>query len=188
MEKLTNIGIISIQDYVDDFLKTLSNFCSKCPLQTSINYVKELNKVFIKYNEETITIDIDINENKKTVIKNIKNILQKDYPIIYNIKDVIPSADEIESLIASGIPLSEALDKTKTTHDPLYRVMRIHHKYNEIDLFNIKTKEMFKYKSKIPVIAILNKLDCGVHVGIDEISSSISLMYKIEKKEGDFKK
>ena len=174
-----NVKIESAKDYIDDFLPTLSNFCSKTPLTIQINYVKDLNKVFLKYDDKTMEVDIDITKNKKEVIKGIKEELQKDYPYIYEKKVVVPSAEEVENLVDNGVSLSDALNQTSVDLEPKYQILRVHHKYNEVDLLELKTNLIYKFKSKIPIVKLLNL----AKYKDDSVLDNLTVLYRIDNRK-----
>lgn len=176
---LSNVSIENCKDYMDDFLPSLSNFCAKSPLNISIRYVEDLKKVFLKYNDRILDVDIDINRSKHEIIKDIKNQIIKDYPLIYEKTVRLPTADEVERKISQGMSISEALESTECEYTARFRIMRKHDKYNELDLYDLNEKALYKYKSKIPVTALIKM----VEYRDDSVLSNLSVIYKIEKKE-----
>lgn len=177
--KMKNLKIESAKEYIDDFLPTLSNFCSKAPLTIEIKYVKDLNKVFLKYDDNTLEVNIDITKNKKEVIKEIKEELQKDYPYIYEKKVVVPNAEEVESLVDKGVSISDALNQTTVDLEPKYQIIRVHHKYNEVDLLELKTNLIYKFKSKIPIVKLLEM----AKYKDDSILDNLTVLYRIDNRK-----
>lgn len=177
-----NVQRTDWKKYSEDFMRTLSNFCMKSPLQPKINYVEEMSKVYLTYGDnECIEFDINPMEDKKDAIKQIKNVLQKDYPVIYTKKTRILPSEEIEKLVEGGMPLSKALEQTTTDYMPKYRVMRVHHYYNELDCFDLQNKVMYKFHAKLPVTAILEEIKMN---GKDNegVIDNLSLLYRMDKK------
>lgn len=172
-----NVENVSYTDYIDGLVKSLSNFCNKCPLKPTIRIVKELGIIYIYYKDKEIQINVDVNENKKKVIGDLKKKLEKEYPIIYKKITSVPNADEVRKILNQGKTLEEALNCTKVKYEPLYKIERIHDKYNELDLVSITDGEMYKFKCRIPVMAILEDLKYN---GKDsDAVTNINLMYKI---------
>lgn len=157
---MKNINIIkSNKEYIDDFLPTLSNFCSKCPLQPTVDYVKNEGVIYITpLVGNQITVIINSTVDKHDVIRDIKNEMYVNYPIISNVEEIPLSSDEIEKLIDGGMSVKDALEKKEIRTTELYRVIRVHHRYNELDCEEIATKKLCKLKSRIPLTMLLNKL------------------------------
>lgn len=178
-----NIQTVDTEEYVQNFLRTLSNFCSKCPLQPRIQYIENLCKVYLEWGkkeEQSISFELDPLQDKKDVIKEIKSKLQESYPIIYKTKVTIPSAEEIEELIKGRMSLSEALEHSKTEYIPKYKIMRVHHNYNEFDCFDVDSRAMYKFRVKLPITAILEELK--VHPKDNEyMLDNFTLLYRMDK-------
>lgn len=179
MKKFVNVKNISTEDYSNDLLKSLSNFCSKTPLNVSIHYAKDINKIYVYYEDDVITIDINPLVDKKIVIGKIKKQLEKYYPYLYKKEKIIPSYNDIEHLINNGLTLKEALSKTEETEIAKFKIIRKHDKFNELDVIDLEDNQMYKYKSKIPVAVIIERSKYKDTTLLDEIQ----LMYKLEKKE-----
>jgi hypothetical protein len=176
---LKNVEYTSYDDYMNGLIKSLSNFCNKSPLKAKINVVKELGLIYVRYNNKELEITIDVNEDKKKVIGDLKKELEKDYPIIYRKINCIPNANEIRKMLNQGKTLEDALNCTKTKFEPLYKIERVHDKYNEIDVISLSDRDMYKFKCKIPVIVILEDIK---HLGKEsDALDNISLLYKINK-------
>ncbi len=187
--ELKNVKVESVKDYVESLLKSLSNFCSKCPIQTNISYVQDLNKVFIKVisnveeNCETITIEINPLDDKKNVIRNVKTKLLKKYPIIYDRVKKTPTPEQLEKMIeVEGMSVKDALNTISEKDEVLYTIQRVHNLYNELDVYDEKNKQHKKFKSKIPVCLLLKKFDSGMHIIYEDIAESLVFLYDIEKK------
>ena len=56
---IKNVEYANYNSYLEGLVKSLSNFCSKCPLKPTIQVVKDLGKIYIHYNEEDIEITVD---------------------------------------------------------------------------------------------------------------------------------
>ena len=185
LDSLKNVQITNSNNYAQSFLHTLSNFCSKCPLQPKINYVEDMGRVYVTWGEgKSFDFVIDPMNDKKDVIKELKTLLQKDYPILYEKKITTLPAEEIEKLVDNGVSLSDALGRTVTEYIPKYRVVRVHHQYNELDLFDLTSRMMYKFHSKLPVTAILEDIKYNPKDN-EEVFNSLTLLYRMDKKEGN---
>lgn len=178
---------VSMDDYMKDFLPTLENFCSKSPLQPRIEFVPEtgLIKLESKYKEiEPYTFTVNPLRNKKDVIKEIKGMLEKNYPIVFDLKQVPLSLEEIESLTTEGIPITEIMNKRNDVYLPRYKVLRVHNRYNEMDLYDFKTRTLLKIKVIIPLVVFLDKLFSSTR---EEITSFFKkdtrFLYAIKKDQ-----
>ena len=155
---LKNIEFINSKNYIDDLVKSLSNFCNKSPLKPVLKVIKDMNLIYVCYNNKELEIKININQNKKDVIGKIKKELEKEYPIIYKKTNCVPNVNDIRKLLNSGKTLEEALNDTKIEYEPLFKVIRCHDKYNELDVINLSDGEMYKFKCRIPLVSILEDL------------------------------
>lgn len=122
MKTLNNVEFKNSDSYLKDLLKSLSNFCSKSPLSPTIKVFSDLGKIYIYYDDTYFDFDIDINKNKKEVIKYVKQKLEKNYPIIYIKENKLPSADEVEKMIDNGKTIQEALECTTVEWNPKYMI------------------------------------------------------------------
>lgn len=184
MDTLSNVQITSLSEYAQSFLHTLSNFCAKCPLQPKVNYIEEMGKVYISWGEnKSFEFTLNPMDDKKDVIKELKFMLQKDYPILYEKHTTTLPAEEIEKLVDGGMSLSDALNKTVTQYSPKYRIMRVHHQYNELDLFDLTSRMMYKFRSKLPVTAILEDIKYNPKDN-EEVMNNLVLLYRMEKRNG----
>lgn len=171
---MKNINVIkSSKEYIDDFLPTLSNFCSKCPLQPTVDYVQNEGLIYITPSlGNQITVVVNPTVDKHDVIRDVKNEMYKNYPIISCVEENSLSSEEIEKLIDEGMSVKEALEKKTYNTIDMYKVVRVHHRYNELDCEEIATKKMCKLKSKIPLTMLLNKL----YANDKDVFSNISFM------------
>ena len=181
MKNMKNVEYANCKDYLDDLVKSLSNFCNKSPLKPTIKVVKELGKIYIYYKDEELELSVNVNNDKKKVIGELKKELEKEYPIIYKKTTSIPNADDVRKILAQGKTLEEALNSTQIKFEPLYKIERVHDKYNELDLVSLTDGEMYKFKCRIPIMAILE--DLKYNGKESDVLSNISLLYKINKIE-----
>lgn len=152
---------ISMDDYMKDFIPTLENFCSKSPLQFTINYIPEtgLVKLTSPYPDiEEYAFTVNPMKDKKLQIKEIKETVSKNYPVIFSLKKFPYSASEIESFVEKGVPIKDAMSMRKETYLPRYKIIRVHNRYNEIDVVDFKTRKLLKFKLSIPLVRFLEKL------------------------------
>ena len=174
---LKNVKRVNYSEYMNDLIKSLSNFCNKSPLQATIKVVREMGLIYVYYLDKELEIKINVNQNKKDVISHVKSILENEYPIIYKKSNCVPNADEVRKLLDEGKSLEEALNSTKINYEPLYKIIRCHNRYNEMDVMDLSNKDVFKFKCKIPLMSILEDLKYN---GKDaEVLSQMNLLYKI---------
>ena len=179
--KIKNITYSDYDNYLNGLIKSLSNFCNKCPLKPTIKVVKELGKIYVSYKDNDIEILINVNENKKLVISDLKKMIEKEYPIIYKKTLRVPDADEVKRILAQGKSLEEALNSTQVVYDAVYRIERVHDKYNEMDLLSLNDGEIYKFKCKIPLIAVLEDLKYN---GKDsDAIDHLNFLYKINSEK-----
>lgn len=176
---MTKIKTVHNKDYVKNFLKTLNNFCTKCPLDIKVIYVPENTTVYIKYDDKTINVKIDITKDKKEVIASLKEKLMKNYPFIYVKEEKIHTSDEVEALLAQGETLENAL-KPYDLMVKKYMVIRKHDIYNELDCKDIENDELCKFKCKIPVSIVMKKIKNKDITVIDDLKFIHCMENKIE--------
>ena len=174
---IKNVEYTNYNSYLESLVKSLSNFCSKCPLKPTIQVVKDLGKIYVKYNDKEVEINVDVKKDKKQIIGDLKKEMEKDYPIIYEKTTQVPNADEVRKMLSEGKTLEEALNKTQVVYKKMYRVERCHDKYNELDLYSINEDCMYKFKCKIPLIALIEDLKYN---GRDsDAINHLNLLYKL---------
>ena len=174
---IKNVEYANYNSYLEGLVKSLSNFCSKCPLKPTIQVVKDLGKIYVHYNEEDIEITVDVKKDKKKIIGDLKKKLEKNYPIIYEKTTQVPNADEVRKILNQGKTLEEALNTTQIVYKKVYKIMRVHDSYNELDLLSIDDGCMYKFKCKIPLIALLEDLRYN---GRDsDAITHLNLLYKL---------
>ena len=178
---IKNVKYTNYDSYLNSLIKSLSNFCNKSPLKPTIRVVKELGKIYISYKETDIEILINPNEDKKLVIGDLKKMIEKEYPIIYKKTLKIPNANEVKQILNQGKSLEEALNSTQTVYEPIYRIERVHDKYNEMDLLSLNDGKIYKFKCKIPLIAIL--ADLKYNGKESDAIENLNFLYKINSLE-----
>lgn len=171
-----NVEYTDCKTYIDDLVKSLSNFCNKSPLKPMLKVVRDMALIYVYYNDKELEIKINVNNDKKKVIGNLKKKLEKEYPVIYEKLTTMPSADDVRKRLNEGLSLEEALNST-TTYKPLYRIERIHDKYNEIDCLCLENGELCKFKCRIPVVMILENLK--LYGKESDVLNNINMIYKI---------
>lgn len=178
------VNKVSLQDYLNDFIPSLENFCSKSPLQPTVSVVFETGKVVLNSSrmKEPITFMVDPMTDKKKQIKDIKMQIEKMYPVIFDHKKFPLEAEEIEEVVSSGAPIKEALAIRKDIYLPRYKILRIHNKYNEIDAFDFKTKKTIKFKVRIPLVPFMNNVFSMSKENLsDEFRRDVKFLYTIKK-------
>lgn len=176
-----NVEYTSYDSYLNSLVKSLSNFCSKCPLKPTIKVVKPLGKIYIEYRDTDIELTVDVTENKKNVIGELKRKLEVHYPLIYKKTSKVPNADEVRKILSQGKSLEEALNSTQTVYEPMYKIERVHDSYNELDLISLKDGDMYKFKCKIPLVAILE--DLKYNGKESDVISNLTFLYKMNYSE-----
>ena len=178
---IKNVEYTNYNSYLESLVKSLSNFCSKCPLKPTIQVVKDLGKIYVRYDEDGKEITVDVKKDKKKIIGDLRKKLEKHYPIIYEKTSQVPNADEVRKILNQGKSLEEALNTTQTVYKKVYKIMRVHDLYNELDLFSIEDDCMYKFKCKIPLIALLEDLKYN---GRDsDAITHLNLLYKLNFAE-----
>lgn len=178
---IKNVEYANYNSYLESLVKSLSNFCNKCPLKPTVQVVKDLGKIYIHYDNEEIEISVDVKKDKKKIIGDLKKKLEKHYPIIYEKSTQVPNANEVRKMLNEGKSLEEALNETQIVYKKVYKIMRVHDSYNELDLLSIDDDYMYKFKCKIPLIALLEDLKYN---GRDsDAITHLNLLYKLNFAE-----
>jgi hypothetical protein len=160
---------VSLKDFLNDFMPSFNNFISKCPLKMKTSLVPETGNLYIELlNSLGKSIDgfnvvIDPNKEKQLQIKEIKDKLENFYPIIYLEKEEPYSPDEVEKFVNDGMTIKEALSMRKNIRIEKFKVMRAHHRYNELDCLDLQNNKVLKFKLRfkkysIPTATFLEKM------------------------------
>jgi hypothetical protein len=162
---------VSLKDYLADFMPSLDNFFSKCPLKIKRSLSPDNGKLYVeildnsKKSIDGFSVDIDPNQNKRSQIRTIKEKLQNFYPNITQTKIVAYTPEEMEVEITNnGLSIKEALKLTHSTTIQKYQILRAHHKFNEFDVIDLETNKILKFKLRfkthhIPTATFLEKLE-----------------------------
>jgi hypothetical protein len=173
-ESLIKASILSMEDYLRDFLPSLENFCQKCPLQPRPEIVPETGMLYLYLptdEQNPLIFTLNPMVPKQEQIRIIKMKLIDNYPVIQERVLLRLTAKEVEDLINEGsVSLTEALDKRKELYFPRYKIIRVHHSSQEIDCYDIKKKNKAKFKLTIPLINFLSTVNEGNKEKISESS------------------
>ena len=133
------------------FEKSLYNYCTKLPLSVKIK--RTHNKIIVDIKNSTFTIMLKPDINKNKVITSLAKSVDKYLPIISIEKNISPSTQEIKAMLAKGISIDEALKPVVGIVEK-YKILRVHAKYNELDVLDLETgkKLKLKHKSKLAVL------------------------------------
>lgn len=177
--------IVSLEEYLKDFVPTLNNFIDKCPVNVHVSIIKETGFIYVciydAKNEKEIdgmSFQIDPLSDKKNQIKKIKMFLEDYYPVISQVINVPYDKEELEKIVEQGTPIQEALKLRKQEKIPVYKIIRVHHKYNDMDCLNLATNEIYKVKLQQPIEIFLRSF------WEDSISAS-NTFFKISKIVGN---
>jgi len=160
---------VSLKDYLADFMPSLNNFFSKCPLTLKSSLSPDNGKIYIEIIKEGksidgFSVDVDPTADKHTQIRVIKEKLQYFYPTITQVKVVPYTPDEMENEIKNGLSVKDALKLVHTTKVQKYQIIRAHHRFNEFDVLDLETNKLLKFKLRfkthhIPTATFLEKLE-----------------------------
>jgi hypothetical protein len=184
---IRSTGIIDIKSFNKKFLKSLKSFCQKSPLQIEI-FLNSTGLLSLKLNEKNIiSYQINYNylpneEDKKTEfyvdeqvfcikknIKNIKNQLMPYYPVLYYFKEKSISDEEkankinqlmVEKKLSFDQALSIIIENLKKEREKIlrYKIIRVHMKLNEINVWDFKEKIKKVFKLKIPLAIFMEEV------------------------------
>ena len=139
-----------------NFMKTLNNFVEKCPILLTLKYQETFVEVYYK---NILISKSSLDDDVHVFVSRIKKYLETNYyPNLFINKQVKPDISVLENKILNHeLTLSEALNYTEYKNVYFGKIVRVHHKYNEIDVLT-SNNELYKYKCTIPVITLLNNL------------------------------
>jgi hypothetical protein len=153
---------ISLEEYLKDFMPSLDNFISKCPLKIKSTLVRESGNLYLEILDNSgKSIDgfnyvVHATQDKQSQIREIKEKLENFYPIIFKITEERYSSKEITALVDSKkYTLEDALELKRMVNTPKYKIIRAHHKYNELDCLDLNSNKMMKFKLKFKNYHIL---------------------------------
>jgi hypothetical protein len=143
------------------FFDSFTNFLNKSPLIFS--KIEKLDSTYYLYflgDDHPIVFPVYLNKEKHHQIKNLKNLLLPSYPVISTpLVCELSTAERTELVDSGSMTLEEALQATRTTYKERYRIIRIHNKYNELDIEDLENNNrVLKCKLNIPVISFLMHL------------------------------
>ena len=92
------------------------------------------------------------------MIGELKKKLEEHYPIIYEKTTQVPNADEVRKILSQGKSLEQALNETRVVYKKLYKIIRVHDLYNELDMFSFNDRCVYKFKCKIPLVALIEEI------------------------------
>jgi len=150
--------IETTESYNASLLKSLSNFCEKCPL--IINPKIQGDTIILeKDNGESFTFKIDYSLEKKKIIFGIREVLEPLYPILYDIEEKSYTTKELEELAdKEGVSITEVLNRKKIIKTPRYKIIRIINFYNELNVVDMQTNYLISYKLKrTPVLYFMKE-------------------------------
>ncbi len=153
--------MLRLKEYLDEFLPTLENFCSKSPLQMTVSVVSDTGDINLtSLYDSSFFYSFKVNpfEDKKTQIKAVKTDIEKRYPVVFDHKRMPLSKEKQEEMIGLGNSIRDVINMREDIYLPRYKVLRVHNKYNELDAFDFKTRKMVKFKITMPLISFLSKL------------------------------
>ena len=52
----------------------------------------------------------------------------------------------------------QALNETRVVYKKLYKIIRVHDLYNELDMFSFNDRCVYKFKCKIPLVALIEEI------------------------------
>lgn len=139
---------------VQSFKKSLENFLSKCPLDCSVTY----NDFEATITGESVTVVVNLTKPKKAEIERLKKALIRFYPILKVEEEKSPDVDKLQKMIEEGeITLKDALSYKEKQVTELGTIVRLHNKYNELDVLDNKG-ELLKYKVSMPLTLFVQNL------------------------------
>jgi hypothetical protein len=184
--------IETAESFNTSLLKSLSNFCEKCPLV--VNPVIKGNFIILeREGKEDFTFEIDYSLEKKRIIYEIRQVLEPLYPVLNEIDEQAYTPKEYEQMAeAEGLPIVDVLSRKRTIKTPRYKIVRIINFYNELNVIDLQTNFLISYKLKrTPVLYFLkemieknNDIDKASKVFAEqaELIKVLSKDYKLELK------
>lgn len=189
---IKSTGMIDTKKFNYKFKKSFNNFCQKSPLQLDINMTDTgIITILAEGEKEPIVYQIDYMLKPKEHEKNnygdeiiyavkrniryIKNRLLKIYPVLKGSKTVSDEekANLVNILMAEKqLSYKEALDevinslKTEKLGEPRYKIMRILMSANELNIYDMKERQLKLYKLNMPLIMFMEE----VYSDIDKAS------------------
>ncbi len=158
-------GNIVVDEFLDEFKKRFSNFCSKAPVILTFKITPS--SCFLKDCEKEIVhkFEFDHLSDVKANIKIIKDwLIENVYPrmIEENFIEEDYSNEEIEKLIESGMNEEDAIMKKKIRIEEFtWIIEKLIIKRDELFIRNIDTDRTYRYKIKMPSTLFLKKIRNG---------------------------
>lgn len=149
-------------EYLNSFKSSFRNFCDNAPLALSFSILGGHVHIDFFGVYPPWVYEIDFSLNPKENIAKIKNVLYSDYyPILTKkvTKSRSLTSQEITDLIlAEDISFDDAVIRSVETVEYIdFRVEKIFHKKNLVQVHNLETDIVYLYEPKMPVAIIQEK-------------------------------
>ncbi len=158
---LVNKDKISMDNFLEEFNKRFTNFCSKAPILLSFKVSPLLVHIYIEKTNEIKTFDFDFDYTVKQCIKKIKDwLIKTQYPVMVQTDICYENytIEEIKKMVDNGTDTDEALTKKKIeSKDIRWRIERIIVRRDELFVRNLEENKLYHYKLRMPCILFLKK-------------------------------
>jgi len=102
---------------------------------------------------------LDYLKDVKVNIAEIKNHLQKYYPVFYDIIEKKISQEEIQEMISKGIDYNDIINNDKNFEKvKRYQLIRVINQCNEINVWDFLEKKIKFFKLSIPVVSFMEEV------------------------------
>ena len=152
------------KEWLSEFNKKFANFCKNAPIVIGFDSKSERYlyvAVYLGEKKKTLDMQFDFDTPPSDFIAEIKQRLIGFYPRfsveLTRFEDL--SSSEIQSKILEGYSLEDAVqmqNEVKTTFR--YRVDKIFHDHNTLQLENIDTSESFRCVSRKPLSILMDEI------------------------------
>jgi len=152
---------VFIKDFINEFTKRFTNFCTKAPIVMSFKTSPVAVHVHIEKTNEIKTFQFDFEVDVKKNIKIIRDwLFETQYPVMIemNVDYEDYSVYEIKDMVSKGVDPDVALmAKKKDERDTKWRIEKVVTRRDELLIRNLTTSVLYQYRLKMPCILFLKK-------------------------------
>jgi hypothetical protein len=152
---------IDEREFKRKFEKSFSSFCEKSPLILSFKIAGD--KVIINDRsglmEDNYLHQLEYLKDVKVNIAEIKEHLQKYYPVFFDEIEKKPTQEEIQEMVDRGIDYKTIMSKPGEFKSvPRYQIIRVINQCNEINVFDYQERKVKFFKLSVPVVSFMEEV------------------------------
>lgn len=175
---------IDVDGFNVEFTKKFTNFCMKAPLNLSYALAGDTVKLYKDSDTLLLSYSFDYTRDVKSNIYEIRKVLVNEhYPRFTFVEETelsVPKEVVQQKYERGEITIDELLDyKEKVVKEIRYVIEKVIYHRDELFIRKEGTRDVLRYKMKMPVIYFLNKLIQGEYSKEDAGSVFVKKSYQL---------